>query len=613
MPCRSGLGARVGSRICKVLGEEAYNTSGKVSDRKTFGALSVFLRPYWRQVCVLLFCTLLLAFLGPLLPFITRITVDEYLAKREMQRVTQMVWVLLGVLVAQGTVQFFHVYMAEKVGQSVIKDIRIKLYRHIQELPVRFFDRTPVGQLITRCVSDVEALCTVFNTGVASIFADALQILCITALMFYIQWKMAFLVFSLLLPLVAASYIFKEKTKVAFRKVRDAVSRLNTFVQEHIVGMQVVQIFTAEEKEKQKFHHINQGHRSANLQAVYYYSVYFPVIGFIQSGTVGLLVWYGGYGMADGSVMPGTIIAFVMYIQMLYRPFHMIADKFNTLQIGLVSAHRIFSLLRLRPTQKAPPEKTKKAVVAGAIRFHDVTFSYKAGEKVLDAIDLTIPEKKTMAIVGKTGAGKSSLVQMLNRFYEPDSGFITIGGIKLSEYDPQALRRHIGTVMQDTFLFSASIRDNVLLRQHQDTDKAQEERLDELAKQIGIESWVRQLPGRWRFNVLEQGALLSAGQKQLLSIFRTLAHDPQVVIMDEATASVDTATEKALQRALRVLIKDRTTIIVAHRFSTIMHADKIVVMDKGKIKEAGNHKALLAKKGYYKVLYDTQLQHETWG
>lgn len=562
-------------------------------------------------MCLLLFCTLLLAGLGPLSPYLTRLTIDEHLAKKDWPMVVQMIGWLACLLMAQGVVQFFHVYLAEKVGQSVIKDVRLALYKHIQHLPVRFFDNTPVGQLITRCISDVEALCTVFNTGVASILADSLQIIFIIVLMFSIEWTLALVVCLLFPLLIVTSYVFKEKTKTAFQRVREAVAKLNVFVQEHITGMNIVQIFTAEEKEEKKFRAINKSHRKANLQAVYYYSVYFPVIELIQSLSIGLLVWFGGQDILQNNIMPGVLIAFIMYIQMIYRPFRMIADKFSTMQMGLVGAQKIFSLLYHTQPQTSPVAPNHNYPIVGDIEFHNVYFSYKEREPVLQDINLLVPEKKTLAIVGKTGAGKSSLVQLLNRFYHPQKGTITIGGKDLQTYPLHVLRKHIGTMMQDTFLFSDSIRNNVLLHSKDAHTQAQVEQLMELAKEMGISQWIEQLPKQWDFNVLEQGGLLSTGQRQLLAIFRTLAHNPSVVVMDEATASIDSNTEKIIQKALRVLIHDRTAIIVAHRLSTIMHAHKIVVMDKGQIKEIGTHKELLAKKSYYKALYETQFHYAT--
>ena len=579
----------------------------KVPEWRTLSKLCAFLRPYWKTACLLLSCALLLALLGALSPFITHLLVDDYLVKGEVKKVMQTIGLLAGLLVAQGLVQFFHIYLAERVGQHVIRDIRVKLYSRIQNLPVRFFDKTPVGQLITRCVSDVEALSTVFNTGVASILADALQIFVIAALMFTIHWKMALVVFTLLPFLIVISYVFKEKTKIAFQKVRQAVAGLNTFAQEHITGMNIVQIFTAEQQEKEKFRHINGDHRRANLQAVYYYSVYFPVIELLQAASIGLLVWYGVEGIVEEKILPGMLIAFIMYVHMLYRPFRMIADKFNTLQIGLVSANKIFSLLHQARPHKPEPKKSPIVSLRGDIVFHGIHFSYEEGTEVLHDINLLIPAAKTVAIVGKTGAGKSSLVQLLNAFYTPQKGFITIGGEKLEACDVHHLRRRIGFIMQESFLFSDSIRNNILLHEQDTPGKEQQEMLNRLAREIGIDKWISALPGGWAFNVLEQGGLLSTGQRQLLSILRVLAQDPDIIIMDEATASIDSSTERAIQKALRVLIKGRTAIIVAHRLSTIRHAEKIVVMDAGKIEETGTHKSLMAKKGPYHALHETQL------
>ena len=581
--------------------EKEKTSSGDIIDVDILKRIFRFVKPYSSQFYWLVFLTIAIAFLGPALPVLVQIAIDDYILEGNYNGLVTMVIILVGLLVVQGGTQYLHTYLSGWLGQNVIRDIRIKLYRHLLGLRLKFFDRTPIGRLVTRNISDIETLSDIFSQGIAAIIGDVLQIIVILSVMLYIDWKLTLVSLSTLPLLILSTYVFKEKIKVAFNEVRNAVSNLNSFVQEHITGMNIVQIFSSEQREYDLFKEINDEHRQAHLKSVMYYSIYFPVAEVIQATGIGLLVWYGARGVLFDNVTIGILIAFIMYINMFFRPIRQIADRFNTLQLGIVSSSRIFTLLDNREhianngTQQ--PEK-----IRGHIVFKNVWFAYNERDYVLKDINFEVQPGETMALVGATGAGKSSIINLLSRFYDIKRGEIIIDGTEVKDYDLDTLRRHIGVVLQDVFLFSDTIEQNITLG----NPTISREKVLEAAELVGARKFIERLPGGLDYNVMERGATLSVGQRQLISFVRAMVYNPEVIVLDEATSSVDTETEELIQEAIAKLMKGRTAIVIAHRLSTIQSADQIIVLDHGEIKEKGTHQELLALDGFYNQLYTMQ-------
>tara|TARA_B100001245_G_C22870531_1_gene418589 strand:+ start:15 stop:1511 length:1497 start_codon:yes stop_codon:yes gene_type:complete len=491
--------------------------------------------------------------------------------------------------------------MSNWLGQYIIKDIRIKLFKHIQALRLKFFDNTPIGRLVTRNVSDIETLSEVFSTGVAGIIADILQLMVILGFMFYESWELALVSLSLLPILLFATYIFKEKVKVSFNEVRTAVSNLNSFVQEHITGMNIVQIFNAEKREHEKFKEINREHRQANIKAVFYYATYFPVAEIIQAAGIGLVIWYGAGEVIKEDLTLGVLIAFIMYIQMFFRPIRMIADRFNTLQMGIVASNRILDLMdsqeHIADNGNHAPDQ-----INGDVKFEKVWFAYNDEDWVLKDINFEVKQGQSLALVGATGAGKSSVINLLTRCYDINKGLIAVDNKSVKEYDLSNLRTHVAVVLQDVFLFSDTIYNNITLK----NPDISREKVMEAAELVGAKTFIDKLPGGFDYNVMERGSTLSVGQRQLISFVRAMVYDPKIIVLDEATSSVDTETEELIQEAIQKLMKGRTSIVIAHRLSTIQNADKILVLDKGEIVEEGKHDSLLELDGYYAQLHKMQ-------
>lgn len=581
--------------------EKEKTISGNILDLKILGRLFVFARPYMKQFYVVVFLTIALALLVPLRPKLIQHTIDNEVAFGNYEGLVFWIVILLVLLIIQAIVQYFHTYVSGWLGQYIIKDIRTQLFEHIQKLRLRFFDKTPIGRLVTRNVSDIETLSEVFSTGIAGIIADILQLVVILAFMFSLSWQLTLVSLALLPLLLLATYIFKEKIKVSFNEVRTAVSNLNSFVQEHITGMNIVQIFNAEKREFEKFKEINQEHRKANIRSVFYYATYFPVAEIIQAGGIGLIVWYGAGSVIREELTLGILIAFIMYIQMFFRPIRMIADRFNTLQMGIVASNRILDLMDsdeyIPDNGSHQPEN-----IAGNVNFEKVWFAYNEEDWVLKNIDFQVEEGQSLALVGATGAGKSSVINLLSRFYEINKGQITIDGVNIKKYDLSNLRTHIAVVLQDVFLFSDTIYNNITLR----NPDISLEKVKHAADLVGARSFIERLPGGYDYNVMERGATLSVGQRQLISFVRAMVYDPKIIVLDEATSSVDTETEELIQQAIQKLMKGRTSIVIAHRLSTIQNAHKILVLDKGEIVEEGTHDSLLELDGYYAQLHRMQ-------
>lgn len=581
--------------------EKEQNNSGEIIDLDVLRRIFEFVQPYKRRFYFLVVLTILVALLAPALPFFVQKTIDNFIMPGDYQGLLYMSLFLVGLLVAQGFVQYSHTYLSGWLGQHVIRDIRIKLYRHLLNLRLKYFDRTPIGRLVTRNVSDIETLSDIFSQGVAAIIGDLLQIVVILSVMLYIDWKLTLVSLSTLPLLILSTYVFKEKIKVAFNDVRNAVSNLNSFVQEHISGMSIVQIFSSEKLEYDRFKEINDEHKQAHLRSVMYYSIYFPVAEVIQATGIGLLVWYGARGVLHEEVTIGILVAFIMYINMFFRPIRQIADRFNTLQLGIVSSSRILKILdnneHIPDNGEHSPDHVK-----GSVIFNNVWFAYNDRDYVLKDINFEVNPGETLALVGATGAGKSSIINLLNRFYDIKRGEIKVDGVEIKKYQLDMLRQHIGVVLQDVFLFSDTIEQNITLG----NPDISREKIIEAAEMVGARKFIERLPGGFDYNVMERGATLSVGQRQLISFVRAMVYDPKIIVLDEATSSVDTETEELIQEAISKLMKGRTSIVIAHRLSTIQSADQIIVLDHGEIKERGTHRELLEHDGFYAQLHRMQ-------
>lgn len=584
--------------------EKEKVSSGNIIDFKVLRRLLQFVKPYKTHFVIVSLLTVVIGILAPLKVKLIQSTLDKYVAVGDYQATLTMIILMLVLLVVHSAFQYVHTYLSGRIGQYVIRDIRIKLYEHLVGLRLKFFDKTPIGRLVTRTISDVESLADVFSEGLAAMAGDLFQIIFILAFMFYEDWRLALVSLSTIPLMLLSTYVFKEKIKVAFNDVRNAVSNLNAFVQEHITGMYIVQIFGSEKREYNKFVEINNEHRDSNLKSVLYYSVYYPVAEVIAAMGVGLLLWYGARGVMhfeETGITVGKLIAFVMYIQMFFRPIRMLADRYNTLQMGIVASSRIMNLLDDEEFI-AESGTHKPTELRGEVQFDKVWFAYNEANYVLKDISFRIKPGATVAFVGATGAGKSSIINLLNRFYEINSGSIQVDGVDIREFDVSVLRREIGVVLQDVFLFSDTIRNNITLGDKDVTD----EMIWHAADLVGARKFIERLPGELNYNVMERGATLSVGQRQLLSFIRAMVYDPKILVLDEATSSIDSETEEMVQGAISKMMTNRTAIVIAHRLSTIQKADTIIVLEKGEIRESGRHEDLLSKDGYYSQLYRMQ-------
>ncbi len=579
--------------------------SGNAVDIHLLRRVFRYVTPYRRIFTWSIILTVLLAILAPLRPWLIQFTLDRYILLNDHTGLIEMSLLMVGLLMVQTVVQYFHTFFTNILGQSVIKDLRIMVFNHISSLRLKYFDRTPIGQLITRTVSDLETIADIFSEGLIVIVGDILQVIAIVAVMLYVDWELTLVVLIPMPLLIMASLVFKEAIKSAFQDVRAQVANLNTFLQEHITGVRIIQYFAREEQEMKKFMQINSKHRDAHIRSNWYYSIFFPVVEIISAVSIGLLVWYGSKSILSDEISPGVVVSFIMYINMLFRPIRELADKFNTLQMGMVGAERIFNVLdtdeKTEDKGMLHPEKLE-----GDIEFKNVWFAYNDENWVLKDISFHVKPGETLALVGATGAGKSSIINILNRFYEINKGSILVDGNDIRDYKLSYLRSHIATVLQDVFLFSDSIANNINLNNEEiDRDK-----LIQAAKDVGAYEFIMKLPEGFDYDVMERGATLSAGQAQLISFIRAMVYDPQILVLDEATASVDTETEELIQHAINKLMEGRTSIVIAHRLSTIQNADRIIVLDHGEIKEMGSHQQLLKLDGFYRKLYDLQFNSE---
>lgn len=581
-------------------------TKLKGNDWKTLKRVIKLALPFKNLFFLSLALGILVSIVTPLRPYIIQLTVDNNIIKQNGKGLEMMGLILLLTLIAEFFVKYLFGLHSTKLGQTIMLDLRTKLFNHVQTMRLKFFDKTPVGIITTRTINDIEAINNIFSEGLITIVADVLTLIFVIAFMVYINWKLALVCLTTFPIILVATYIFKEKVRVSFNDVRDKVAQLNSFVQEHISGMRIVQIFNAQDREFQKFDKLNHEHYTANDKSVLYYSIFFPVVEIILALAISLLIWYGANQVMNGFATVGIFTSFILYLNLAFRPLRMLADKFNTLQMGIIASERVFKLLDTNDKIEDNGNFSPTAI-KGDIEFQNVWFAYNNEEYVLKNISFKVNAGETLAIVGATGSGKSSTINILNRFYEINKGKILLDGVDTKEYKLNILRSYIGTVLQDVFLFSGSVLDNITLKNPAIT----EAQVIEASKLVGAHDFIMELPNGYQHNVMERGSTLSVGQRQLISFIRALVYNPQILILDEATSSVDTESENLIQHAIETLVKGRTSIVIAHRLSTIQNADKIMVLEHGEIKEIDTHEELLKKDdGYYKKLYEMQFQTE---
>lgn len=548
---------------------------------------------------------ILLAAVTPVRPVLIQLTVDKYIATNMGRMVITITLIQMGLILVETAMRFLFSFITASLGQSVVRDMRVAVYKKILSLNLSQFDKTPIGTLTTRTINDIESINDIFSDGLVPIIADLLSIVCVLTVMFWMDWRLTFVALIPFPVIIIATYYFKESINKSFFKVRNAVAALNAFVQEHLTGMAVVQGFAAEEREYNKFRRINKEHRNANIRAIFAYSVFFPVVEIVLALAIGLAVWYTSKeALHLEKSQQGVLLAFILFLNLLFRPLRVLADKFNVLQMGIIASERIFKVLDNEDVTPVPAaDAYSPEVVKGRIDFEQVTFGYNPGSPVLKNVSFTVMPGETVAIVGHTGSGKTTIISLLNRLYHIQQGAIKIDSVNIEDFDTDILRKNIGVVLQDVFLFSGSVLDNITLR----NPEISREKVMEAAKLIEMHDFIMRLPGGYDYNVMERGATLSLGQRQLLSFIRAMLYNPSILILDEATSSVDTESEMLIQHAIDTLIKGRTSIVIAHRLSTIRKASKIIVLDKGEVKEMGTHEELLQKGGFYNTLYQMQI------
>jgi ATP-binding cassette subfamily B multidrug efflux pump len=577
--------------------------SGKIFDISLFSKLMVFAKPYTATYYFVMVAAILLSVFSTMTPYLLKVTVDDYIRPKDYQGMVFFVSLMFGALLLEVIFQFLFVFYANSLGQKIIKDLRVQLFEKITLFKMSYFDKSAVGRLVTRAVSDIETIASIFSQGLFMIIADLLKMFLVIVIMLYVDWRLALIVFSVLPLIIYATRLFQKSMKKAFEEVRLQVANLNSFVQERISGMKIVQLFHRENIEYNNFLQINEKHKKAWLKTVWFNSIFFPIAEISSSVTIGLLVWYGGFNViSGGDVSLGTIFLFIQMSQMLFRPLRQIADKFNTLQMGMVAADRIFKILETQSSIENKGTYTPE-VIKGNISIEKLYFSYIPDEQVLNGISLEINAGETIAIVGATGAGKSTIINLLSRFYEFDSGDIKIDGISICDYDLKVLRKHVAVVLQDVFLFADSLYNNITLF---NTDISKEQVI-KAAKKIGVHDFIKSLPEGYNYNVKERGVMLSSGQRQLIAFLRAYISKPNILVLDEATSSVDSYSEEIIQNAIDTLTQGKTSIVIAHRLATVKNADRIIVMDKGQIVEQGTHKGLLkVPNGFYAKLHEVQ-------
>jgi len=582
----------------------------KIFDFNLLRRVFRYAAPYKRKFYISVVLAIVLAIITPVRPILIQITVDRYIVHSIPRMVINITLIQVGLIFIETALRFLFSFITAWLGQSVVKDMRVAVFNKILGLNLSQFDKTPIGTLTTRTINDIESINDIFSDGLVPIIADLLSIVCVLAVMFWMDWQLTLIALIPFPIILVATWYFKESINRSFFKVRNAVAALNAFVQEHLTGMQVVQAFAAEEREFEKFKKINKEHRNANIRAIFAYSVFFPIIEIILALAIGLVVWWTSKeALQLQQSQQGTVMAFILFLNLLFRPLRVLADKFNVLQMGIIASERVFKVLDNEDfIQETPIDAYKSDVpLNGKIEFKNVSFAYTNNNYVLKDVSFNMNAGETIAIVGHTGSGKSTIVSLLNRLYQIQKGSISIDDRNIENYELNYLRKNIGVVLQDVFLFSGSVMDNITLH---DTEISRE-KVIEAAKLIDMHDFILRLPGGYDFNVMERGATFSLGQRQLISFIRALLYNPSILILDEATSSVDTESEMLIQHAIDRLIKGRTSIVIAHRLSTIRKANKIIVMDKGEIREMGTHEELLAMEGYYYKLYQLQFDKKT--
>ena len=564
--------------------------------RKVFA----FAKPYKKKVYISIVLSVVLAVLSPLRPYLIQYTVNHFIADKNTYWLILITMIQIGMLLVETALRFYFGFLTSWLGQTVVKDLRVTVYKKVLGLNLSQFDKTPIGTLTTRTINDIESVNDIFSDGLIPIISDLLSIVSILLFMFGVDWRLSLISLAPFPIIIIATYFFKESVNKSFIRVRNAVAALNAFVQEHITGMSVVQAFAVEDKEFKKFKEINRQHRNANIKAIFAYSVFFPIVEIVLAFSIGLLVWWGG----NYAFNAGVIISFIMYLNLLFRPLRVIADKFNVLQMGMVASERVFKVLENKDVTLNAHEGIHSGAVKGEVEFEKVWFAYNDEQYILKDISFKILPGETLAIVGHTGSGKTSIISLLNRLYPINKGTIKIDHHNIENYDLDFLRSRIAVVLQDVFLFSGSVLDNVTLR----NPSIERKQVIEAAKMIGVHNFIMQLPGGYDYNVMERGATLSLGQRQLLSFIRALLYNPSILILDEATSSIDSESERLIQNAIDKLIQGRTSIVIAHRLSTIRKANRIIVLDRGEIKEMGTHSQLMKLQGHYYNLHKMQFE-----
>lgn len=588
----------------EIFGED--EVLGKAYDAKLMKRLLGFIAPYKKYVIFAIILNIFVAILSAVGPMLTKIAVDDYISKSDYHGLLIISLVLTGSLILQATIQYFLTYFTQFIGQKTLYDMRTKIFNHIQTLALKFFDRTPIGRLVTRATNDVEALGELFSSGIVMVFYDIFIIIGILVFMFFMDVSLSLVTLTVLPVLIYGTFLFRKKARESYRDVRLYLARLNAYMQEHVTGMSVVQIFNKQEDEFNKFSLINDDYKKTNIQSIFYYAVFYPGVELLSAIAVGLIIWYGGGEVIQKSLTIGVLFAFIQYTEMFFRPIRDLSEKYNIMQTAMASSERIFKLLDNQTIIKNPDHPVQLDNVKGGIEFKNVWFAYNGDEYVLKDISFNINPGETVAIVGHTGAGKTSIINTFTRFYDINKGKILLDGIEIEKLDKKELRKYISMVLQDVFLFSGTIKSNINLYD----DNISDEQVIEAARIVGADKFIETLPDKYDEEVKERGATLSVGQKQLISFARALAYNPKILILDEATSSVDTETEHLIKNAIEKLLVGRTAIVIAHRLSTIQNADKIIVLHKGEIRETGNHQQLLAKKGIYYKLYQLQYKDQ---
>jgi ATP-binding cassette subfamily B protein len=586
---------------------------GKAYDARLMRRLLKYLKPYRLHVGLGVLLAIVVSGTEAIRPYFTKIAVDRNIATGDSEGLLQTVLLFFGVLMFRGVVQYFSAYLTQWIGQRTIFDLRMEVFRHLQRLSLSFYDRNPIGRLITRVTNDIEVLNEMFSSGIVMVFTDIFTIIGIFYFMFTMNWELALVSLSVMPLLFYGTFLFRKKAREAYRQVRLQIARINSFMQEHITGMAVDQIFNREKRSFEKFSDINAAHRDANIKSIFYYALFYPGVDLIGAIAVGLILWYSGANVLGGTISLGTVMAFLQFNEMFWRPIRDLSEKYNILQTAMASSERVFQLLDDKAYVVAPSDPARPQEIRGEVEFRNVWFAYNAPsdgsdspEWVLKDVSFRIKPGQTVALVGHTGAGKTSITSLLSRFYEIQKGAILVDGVDIRNMAPEELRKHIAVVLQDVFLFSGTIRENINLG----NEEIPLDRIKAAARIVGAHSFIEQLPGLYDAEVKERGATLSVGQKQLLSFARALAHNPRILILDEATSSVDTEAEILIQQAIRKLLHGRTSIVVAHRLSTIQRADTIVVLHKGEIREMGSHQELIARDGIYRKLYRLQYKEQ---